>query len=440
MYDPNLHLFVDDTDVMARQDLYRMVHPVRRESLEPVLAQDENGEAKAIGYATVVRDEKTGLFRVWYSCHGDWQVRLAVSEDGRTWQRKGVVLPADARLSVDNLGLTTVGPDADPWFDGAQFAGFCYSKGEVGPKGLNLARCRDGEHLEIHPDGILPGVGDRSSLMLDEVSGEYSLISRPRAGMPGFRGEWRKPRVARMWKSRNLMDWDDQGIVLTYDDQDRHDTQIYGMQPFRYGQGFLALVEVYYAGMERLETQLASSADGVCWQRVGNREPVIAMGGEGAWDSFWTVSTYNPPFEVGDRLWVFYSGAGTKHGSKERHHRAVGLASIRKDGWVSLESGRTEGILITTCLPLSKPMKLEVNANCRTGYLAAEVLSAEEGKQSEALAGYEGSSGRIEYVDSVRHRITWGERNAIEPIPAGACYLRFTTQQSSFFSYRWSEA
>ena len=440
MYDPTLHLFVDDAEVMARQDLYRMTHPVRRESLEPVLTYDEKVEGNAIGYATVVRDPQTGQFRLWYSCHGDWLARLAVSEDGRNWQRKGVVLPDDARWSVDNLALTAVGPDADPWFADAQLAGFCYFSGKIGPKGLHLARCRDGEHLEIHRDGILPGVGDRSSLMLDEVTGGYSLISRPRAGMPGFRGEWRKPRVARMWKSRNLMDWDDRGIVLTYDDHDRHDVQIYGMQPFRYGQGFLALVEMYYAGMERLETQLAASSDGICWHRVDTRQPVIAMGGEGSWDSFWTVSTYNPPFDMGDRLWIFYSGAGTKHGSKERHHRAVGLASIRRDGWVSLESGRTEGILITTRLPLSKPMKLEVNANCYSGYLAAEVVSAEEGKQAEALDGYEGPAGRIEHVNSISQRINWAGRDVIEPTPAGACYLRFTTQQSSFFSYRWSEA
>ena len=44
MYDPNLHLFLDDSEITVRQDLYRMIHPVRRESLEPVLAPDPKEE------------------------------------------------------------------------------------------------------------------------------------------------------------------------------------------------------------------------------------------------------------------------------------------------------------------------------------------------------------------------------------------------------------
>ena len=277
--------------------------------------------------------------------------------------------------------------------------------------------------------------------MFDEVTGEYSLISRPNQRMPGFKpGELKRPRVANLWKSRDLVEWRNCGVVLKYDELDRHDLQIYGMQPFRYGKGFLALLEVYYAGIERLETQLASSLDGVRWQRTGHREPVLALGGEGTWDSHWVVSTYNPPIPEADRLLIFYSGADTKHASKARHRRAIGLASIRRDGWVSLEAGRTEGVLVTTPLPLGRPMKLELNVNCYSGRISVEVIPAAGGGETDPLPGCEGSASAAEGIDQVSHRVCWGERSVVAPIEAGRCHLRFCLKQASLFSYRWAEA
>jgi len=302
-------------------------------------------------------------------------------------------------------------------------------------------RWSESGQLEVKLPGVLRGVGDRSSLMWDEVLGEYWLISRPAERMPGFRrGELARSRVANLWKSGDLVNWENQGIVLKYDDYDRHDVQIYGMQPFRYGRGFLALVEVYYAGLEQLETQLAWSGDGIHWQRLGRREAVIPTGGEGAWDSHWVVSTFNAPIPMGNRLWIFYSGACTKHGSGVKHRRAIGLSSIRKDGWVSLEAGRAEGILVTTKLPLDKPMRLELNANCYSGYITAEIIPAVVGQETQPLPGYDSRKSRTEGIDSICHRVIWGEHRAVAAISAGWCHLRFTMKQTSFFSYRWSQA
>ena len=442
MHDPDLHLFVHERGVSLRQNLYRMVHPMRRESLHPVLPAGGGAEGTAIGYATAVRDADSGEYRMWYMTHADHAIRLATSSDGLEWERRGPAVEDGERFSIDNLALMPVGPDADPWFARARLAGYVYCNGPEGtPRGLHAMRSMNGERLEVREPGILPGVGDRSSLYLDEITGEYSLISRSSGRTPGFRsGELARGRTANLWKGRDLLAWENQGIALRYDDGDRADVEIYGMQPFRYGPGFLALVEVYYRGIERLETQLAHSADGVQWERVEPRDPVLAMGGQGAWDSHWVVSTNNPPFAQGDRLLVLYSGACTKHGSKNRHQRSIGLASLRRDGWVSLEAGRTEGVVVTVPLPLDRPMQLELNADCRTGYISVEVMSAEDGRQSTALEGYGAEASRAESIDSVRHPVRWGDRDVVEPIPGGRCHLRFATMQSSFYSYRWTEA
>jgi hypothetical protein len=443
MFDPDLHLFVNEEEISLKQRMYRMIHPVRREEFDPVLSPNGEDEGTAIGYASVVRDEENGVYRMWYMCHADSKLRGAVSEDGREWERRGGMVVNEEQFALDNMALVELGPDVDEWFEGAKLVGYGYGKGSgkdgSTSHGLHMLRSMDGERVEMRVPGILPGVGDRSSLVFDELTGEYSLISRPSGRTPGFRkGELVRVRTGNLWKSRDLVDWENLGVVVKYDEQDRHDVEIYGIQPFRYGAGWLGLVEVYFRGRERLETQLAWSEDGMKWERVEPRDPVLRMGGEGAWDSHWVVSTNNPPFLVDDRLMIFYSGAGTKHGSKNRHKRGIGLASLRRDGWVSLEAGREEGVVVTAPLPLEKPMQLELNANAYSGYVSVEVMAAEEGKESQALEGYEGEASMAEGIDAVRHPVHWGEKRVIEPVECGRCYLRFAMKQASFFSYRWS--
>jgi hypothetical protein len=434
MYDPDLHLFMDSTEITATQNLHRRVTPLRRESLEPVLEANGADEGTAIGYATAMLDAETSEYRLWYMTHQDYRIRLAVSADARTWTRRG---SACDEVQMDNLGLVPLGPSVDPWFADARLAGFGYCTGG-GASGLHLLRSMDGEHLEVRQPGILSGVGDRSSLLLDQATGTYSLISRPSRRLPGFRqGELLRPRVANLWTSSDLVTWQNHGPVLGYDEQDPADAEIYGMVAFRCGAGFAAFVELYHRGMERLDTHLAWSRDGIHWQRVEPRDAALALGGEGTWDSHWAVPTNNAPIPAGDRLLVPYTGAGTKHGSGKRHCRGIGLASIRQEGWVSLEAGRAEGVLATAPLPLIEPMELEVNADCRTGVLAVEVQSAAFGEEGVPLAGYAAEAGRSESWDAVRHPVHWGERTVVEPIPGGRCVLRFDLQQASLYAYRW---
>ena len=436
MYDPDLHLFLDDCETMIRQNLYLMPQTARRESTQPVLEAAEPEEGSGLGYATTVRDAASGEYRIWYSNHGDALVRHAVSADCRTWERRGRAMPDEEGWQCDNLAIVLPGKRLDSFFDGAALVGYAY-----GPGGLHVLRSPDGHVLELRRPGILPKVGDRSSLTYDQLADEYLLISRRgELGFPGCEGgEVTRPRVANLWKSADLVAWDDCGIILQADDQDAPDTQIYGMQPFRYGTGFLALVEVYHEQLERLDVQLARSDDAVSWRRLGARTPGLAAGGEGAFDSHWVVPTYNPPLPEGDRLLIPYSGGSTKHASKNRHRRAVGLASIRKDGWASLEAGRTEGFLVTKALPLNRPTVLEVNANCHSGWLRVDVLPAERGSVTEADATAEPLASRIEHVDSVNQRMVFDGKDVLEPTVAGSCFLRFTLYQGSLFSYRWAE-
>ncbi len=446
MHDPDLHLFLTDDEILARRDMPRMVQTLQRSFTEPVLAPNPQTEGTAIGYSSVAQDPKTGQYKLWYLARMN-RLRVAVSADLVHWRRRPPLKQRAAKASADNVALAPVGPDVDPWFQGARFVGYTLCNEQPTPKdpaGVYAVRSVDGESVDVRFPAILPHKGDRSSLCYDEVTGEYLFITRPYYGfIPGFTPihftEVVRHRTARLWKSRDMVNWHDHGIVLRYEDDDELDVQIYGMQPFRYGPGFLAFVEIYHEAIQRLDTELACSPDGLRWQRVGRGRPVLPLGGEGSWDTHWVVPTGNAPFPRGDRIAVPYGGAGTKHGSGKRHRRAVGLATIRKDGWVSLEAGRVDGVLVTTALPLTRAMELELNVNCYSGFVAVDVFDA-DGDPFKPIRGYKAQASRVERIDTVRHRVAWGTTKTVRPIKSGQCFLRITMQQGSLFSYRWTAA
>lgn len=450
MADHDLHLFINDDEILARKNLHRMVHTLRRESVAPVIAPDGEDEGSAIHGTSVVQDPETGKLKMWYAPTATRQLCLAVSDDGMQWTRHGRACDPELNFVVDNVwSAAPVGPDVDPWFAGAKLVGTaCIAAGLGGdnPVGIYALRSMDGEHWEVKLPCILPGRGDRSGLYFDGATGEYLFTTRAYYGYsPGFTPvegeEVIKHRIIRLYRSRNLIDWQDFGIVFRFDDNDPPDAQIYGLQPFRCGAGFLAFVEVHHQDIERLDTQLAWSSDGVRWQRVGQREAVLPLGGEGSWDSHWVQVIPTPPIPDGNRLRVFYSGADTKHASGLHHRRAIGLATMGRDRWVSLEAGKVEGQVVTGALPLTRPMKLELNANVTSGHISVDIIPGDEYDYAfTPLPEYPADASLVEHMDSIQHRVAWGDEDIVKPIEGGKCFLRFTMRQGSLFTYRWSEA
>ncbi len=443
-YDQDLHLFVTDEEIYAIYHLKPMVQTWRRETLEPVLPLDEKKERPSIGYASAIYDLENNQIKLWYVMDSDQLIRLASSEDGRSWTKHGIVMENWPQGEVDNLHVTLPSRGIDSWFREARFVGTAHfnPSQKIGgrEKGIYGIRSLDGERWEVRLPPILPIIGDRTAMTFDTSRAMYMLTSRPPywgggGGKVDAAGKVAKIRKVALWESQDMVNWEEKGIVLRADENDDEDLQLYGMVPFRYGSGFLGLLEVYHQDIERLDTQLAYSPDGLYWQRVRRRETILSCGGEGSWDSHWAAPTLNPPLIANNRLLFFYNGASTKHGSEKTNRRTIGMASLRKDGWVSLEAGRTEGQVMTTELPLDSPRQLEVNVSCPSGYFSAEVLHS-DGKPIEK---YEQDKNYLEKVDMVRHRVKWKNSTTVAPTSEGLCRLRFTLYQGSFFSYRWSK-
>ena len=106
-------LFVDSVMIRSKQGVTRVIHPAKKLE-KPVLTAEMPWEVKIKDgiidkrvniYGTVLRDEKTGSFRMWYADAGS--VLYATSADGIRWERP--MLKVAGRPILERLVLHLVG-------------------------------------------------------------------------------------------------------------------------------------------------------------------------------------------------------------------------------------------------------------------------------------------------------------------------------------------
>ena len=127
------------------------------------------------------------------------------------------------------------------------------------------------------------------------------------------------------------------------------------------------------------------------------------------------------PIVVGDELWFYYGGMNVHHDwwivgrgegldvpeahdrkyAADGHH--LGLATLRYDGYVSLDAGVREGFIETKPV-LATGEHLFINASCEPdGFIEIEVMDpwngVWEGFTRDACTTFSG--------DDIRHRVVW---------------------------------
>ena len=158
-----------------------------------------------------------------------------------------------------------------------------------------------------------------------------------------------------------------------------------------------------------LDTQLATSRNGIRWRRQGGRQSFLRLGFDGSTTS---AMIYANPWliPVGNELWLYYSGSARFHREmSEGEERDLGkrsgvfLASLRRDGFVSADAGYGGGELQTPLISFAGD-RLEVNCDGGAGgWLQMELRDAD----GSAIEGYS-----LEDADTVRGNglgktVTW---------------------------------
>ncbi|MES2596207.1 MAG: hypothetical protein V4662_12765 [Verrucomicrobiota bacterium] len=471
-------LFVDSVMIRSKQGVTRVVHPAKKLE-KPVLTAEMPWEVRTKDgvidkrvniYGTVLRDEKSGSFKMWYADPGS--VLFATSADGIHWERpilnvSGKTNETDLHLHSPSIIEDKFETDPNKRFKAVGNA----SKGVDDAKLQRLkdkfelaawyrdkdhrlyyaASSPDGLRWTLDPEPILLGC-DTITLSQDPVTGEY-LAFHKRQGDPRVVGI----RHIFLSVSKDMKHWSEPHPVVVADEVDNKATrklkggtysEYYNLSAFPYAGQWLGFVTHFRRveppsalfgndevnGQKRgttgiIDVQLVTSRDGRHWHRCSDRNPVIPLGPH-AYDAGSIFGLCNAPVIVGDEMWMYYTAVTTPHGGlPPEKQQSIARASWRIDGLASLQAKEKPGKVETHDF-IAEGKKLVVNADVKSGKLMVEVLNA----AGDVIKGYDKESSVILNQDSVRMEIQWKDADALTAgIPIR---LKFHLENGDLYSYR----
>ncbi|MAE64990.1 MAG: hypothetical protein CMJ18_12035 [Phycisphaeraceae bacterium] len=457
-------LFLDNLMVEASHDLTKTTHQPSRDPVNPLIRKDRPWEH--VPYFTcsnhvVLRDARDGIFKCWYEDLIDHSGRTylvearqcyAESEDGLHWEKPELdVHEEDGRRTNVVLGggggtehahSCGVVEDLHPPDESKRFRAI-FSHYPPFEGQIRAARSPDGIHWRLEEQPVAFGnlgrtMGDASILDYDPDSRTFIVTCRHRyqcgpalnprhpAGPtnpgPRYPHDFAKQNRRRIWQaeSADMVHWSQPHLVLRADDEeDNIDDGFYAMAQCAYAGIYLGFLSVFHRTSNRMDVQLVFSRDRRRWIRANRRQPWLKTGDEGCWDQG-MVAASSAIQEVGDELFFFYGGAFCHHdywiwGPREGMDHpeiadpglvrfGLGLARLRKHGFVSFDAGpMREGMLVTRPF-LSEGERLVINARCgANGYVRVEALDARD----EVLADRGREQCDVFTGDDTAHTVTW---------------------------------
>lgn len=444
-------LFVDGHLIAKSSGVAHKLHHPERHPANPLLTRAE-GERIILAYGSVFRDPGAGRYRMWYT--NSTGIAYAESEDGIRFTRPPVGLTIDGKRTntltrghrgrSDTLTILENPDRSDPRKKYLAYA-FEYrypdkdGVREQRREGLYLSTSPNGIHWTERPDPVMysewrnaadqmPGstahLGDVHHISWDPKLGKF--IGHIKITVGGG------VRTRGMAESADGIHWSDPRQIMYADAGDRRGDQIYSMIAFPYESVWLAFVGLFHKETDdRLDIQLAVSRDGRHWTRP-YREPFFPNGPEGSFD--WGVlhMIANPPLLVDGKLRLYYGGIGSAHGVRipEVKKMGIGLATLRPDGFVSLDAGAAPGEVTTRPLRLAGD-RLWLNAAVAPGGEIRVALLKQDysvaAEDSLPVAG-----------DSMRHEVRFNPAGALAAARQAHPYLRlrFRLKNASLYSFR----
>lgn len=449
-------LFLDDYVVGCVEGLERVVNQPTRYADNPIITGDHPWERRSVQlYGTVLYDEALSRFRMWYLCipGGEAPVQVgdhlrvpyttltayAESRDGFHWEKPTLGQVSFQGSTVNNLlaigrdnteGIAILEEPRDP--DPTRRFKALYWEHTVLPDGvlLDTSAHADGLWVSFSPDGLRwanhPGnpvieVGSDTAQTVVYDPGLQRYVAFGRFGFGR--------RVARA-ESPDFVHWTPPEPVLECDEADGPNTQFYGIQVDRYEGFYLGMLWVFREGGDGcIDTQLGVSRDGRHWERVAHRQTFLPLGEPGGWEDG-MVRSVARIIPCGDTLFIYYCGVNGPHrpGVVRKSPPAIGVATLRRDGFVSLDAGPEQGVLVTKPL-IVPPGRLEVNADAQGG-LVVEVLD-EAGTELPGLSWRECRAVR---GDACNHEVRWAHSDLTHR-RGQAIRLRFVLRQAKLYSF-----
>jgi hypothetical protein len=444
--DVGRQLLVDDF-LVGESTLKRTHHVPEPHPGNPLVKPDRPWERKGEGGMAMVFsdgvwfDPRDRLFKMWYMGGYGQGTCYAVSEDGLRWTKPELdVVPGTNIVLAANRDSTTVWLDQEAKDPKRRFW-FFRSHGEAGRFGLSVYSSADGIHWgeRVFRSG---SAGDRSTAFWNPFR---------KVWVYSLRHGWGVPRRRRYWEVKDLV----QGPQWTRIDEppmwagsDRLDPpredlkvvpQLYNLDCVAYESLLLGLFAIWRGDLnippgrpKPNELCVGYSRDGFHWWRPERRPFIPVSEHKGDWNWGNVQSAGGCCLVVGDRLYFYFSGRAGSPGDGKRRDTmgSTGLATLRRDGFVSLDAGEAGGSLTTRPVRFSGK-HLFVNADARGGELTAEVL--DEG--GRPLPGLSRGDCVPVAADKTLQAVKWKAGNDLAAAAGKAVRLRFHLRNARLFAF-----
>ncbi len=445
----NWQLFIDDYWIAKRTELTTSLHQPEKHPNNPLIRADVPWEENPYCFGTVIYDDKESIYKFWYQSYNHAQevpertpILYATSTDGSHWVRPnlGVVEfdgSTDNNILLQNYGYHdlyspgVIKDHSDPnpdqrykmiWWDfplgkkGYQDDGMCVA---FSPDGIHWTKYAGNPVL--HAIKGKKSISDVMSVMQDHNSGKFVAYTK------GWADPWPAYRQIVRTESSDFIHWSEPEVVISHKN-DLEDPQSYGMTVTQYGNNYIGMIHSYKKpGDETIDVQLTVSHDNKNWSRVAGQETFIPLGDAESWDDGMIFSA--PMFNHGDKTLIYYGGWDNSHDSKDPRRSGIGLATLRMNGFVSLDAGAKSGSVTTHAMHnIHGPLLVNVDAS--VGSLRAELLDAE----GTPVSGYTMKECLPVQTDDIAQVVRWRDHTKL-PDSEEALRIRFLITGASLYGF-----
>ena len=437
--DVGRQLFMDDF-LIESTTLRRTFHAAQYYSENPVLKPDRPWErtepnAMAMVFSDGVWfDPHDRRFKMWYMGGNVASTCYATSKDGLHWDKPALdVRPGTNVVQGERRDSATVWLDLDERDPSRRFKLF-----RVALPGWKI-------HEYLSPDGIhwgepvavCPQAGDRSTVFYNPFRRVWVYSLRADSAYGRCRKYREHPDVIRgaSWKPDEPVWW----IGADRLDLPREDLktrpELYNLDAVAYESVMLGLFSIWRGQPadrpKPNEILVGFSRDGFHWDRA-NRTPFIPVSErKGDWNWGNVQSAGGCCLVVGDKLYFYASGRKGIPGSPGSGECATGLATLRRDGFASMDAADTTGGVLTT-----RPVRFSgkypfVNCDASRGELRVEILD----EVGNVIAPFSRGNCLPFSGDKTLHRLQWKDTPNLAALAGRPVHFRFHLTRGRLYAF-----
>jgi hypothetical protein len=456
-------LFVDDF-LIAETNLKRVFHQANKyehnpvffpETKEELTSRFDNTAVTYLGQGGVFFDPAAKHFKMFYTAGWRGGLALATSMDLVKWNRPSLGLAGNNIILPP--GPQFAGGDNAIWLDlqttdsTQRFKGV-FERLVDGSWSKNYLSKEESPTHTLHTssDGKIWSQGVEMGRASDYTSFFYNPFRKVWAY--SIKRNTKRGRARYYTESTDFIkgvNWDSAVYWIGADALDKPDekigdqAQLYSLNAIAYESIILGEFYIHLGPTNKIceegkfpkitELKLGFSRDGFHWDRPDRRPFIAPTRKEGDWDRGYLHGTNGVCLVMGDSLWFPYCGyAGiAPDGSRGMYTGAsIGMATLRRDGFASMESTGKKGRLLTRPVVFSGK-HLFVNINNPNGELKVEILD-ENGKN---IKGFSEADCVPASANSTIHKISWKANADLASLAGKPVRFRFHMTNGKIYSF-----